>query len=191
MSDVTPDLTAALAALARDPARHDELLRGIYGELMKIARAELARRARGVTLDTRALVNEAYLKLFGGQVREYVDRRHFYATAAQAMRQVAIDHARARLRERRGGGAEHTSLDAIEGQPLQLDDDASELLALDSALSRLAELDPRLAQVVELRFFAGLEVTEIAGLLGLSEATIKRDTRTAKAFLATELGQDG
>jgi RNA polymerase sigma factor (TIGR02999 family) len=187
MSGPSPDLTAALAALARDPAQRDAVLSAVYEELLRIARAELAGRRRGATLDTRSLVNEAYLKLFGGDVRNYVDRKHFYATAAQAMRHVAIDHARAHLRECRGAGAVHVSLDVLEGQPLAVASQAEELLAIDGALTRLAELDPRLAQVLELRFFSGMEVVEIAELLGISEATVKRDTRTAKAFLEKEL----
>jgi RNA polymerase sigma factor (TIGR02999 family) len=159
----------------------------VYGELLKIARAELARHRRGATLDTRALVHEAYLKLFGDVARVYANRKHFYATAAQAMRQVVIDYARSRLAERRGAGAEHIALEALEGQPLPVDAQAEQLVQMDAALSRLAQLDPRLVQVVELRFFSGLEVVEIAELLGVSEATIKRDTRAARAFLQKEL----
>lgn len=158
----------------------------VYEELLRIARAELSRHRRGATLDTRSLVHEAWFKLTAGE-REYFDRKHFYATAAQAMRQVVIDYARARLAERRGGGAEHVPIEALEGQPLPVDAQAEELVRLDAALGKLVHLDARLAQVVELRFFSGLEVTEIAGLLGVSEATIKRDTRAARAFLQKEL----
>lgn len=159
----------------------------VYDEMLRIARAELARHRRGVTLDTRALVHEAYFKLFGDDARVYASRKHFYATAAQAMRQVVIDYARARVAERRGGGVEHVPIEALEGQPLPVDAQAEELVLLDAALGKLGGLDARLAQVVELRFFTGLEVTEIAELLGVSEATIKRDTRAARAFLQKEL----
>jgi RNA polymerase sigma factor (TIGR02999 family) len=181
------DLTAALRASAEDASQHGPVLDQVYDELLKIARAELRRHVRGATLDTRSLVHEAYLKLFDAPARSYASRRHFYATAAQAMRQVAIDHARARLAQRRGGGAVHTSLDALEGQPLPVDAQAEQLLQIDAALGKLAGLDARLVQVIELRFFSGLEVLEIAELLGVSEATVKRDTRAAKAFLEKEL----
>ena len=158
----------------------------VYEELLRIARAELARHRRGATLDTRSLVHEAWFKLSAGE-RDYLSRKHFYATAAQAMRQVVIDYARARLAERRGGGAEHVPIEALEGQPLPVEAQAEELVLLDAAIGKLSALDERLVQVVELRFFGGLEVTEIADLLGVSEATIKRDTRAARAFLQKEL----
>ena len=187
MSTASHELTAAFVALGSGAAPSPEVLGQVYEELLRIARAELARHRRGNTLDTRGLVHEAYFKLFGGDARVYANRKHFYATAAQAMRQVVIDYARARLAERRGGGAEHVSLDVLEGQPLPLDSQAEELVQLDAALGRLGALDPRLVQVIELRFFSGLEVTEIAELLGVSEATIKRDTRAARAFLEKEL----
>jgi RNA polymerase sigma factor (TIGR02999 family) len=181
------ELTAAFAALGGAGEPDAAALDQIYSELLKIARAELGRHRRGNTLDTRGLVHEAYFKLFGGAARDFANRKHFYATAAQAMRQVVIDYARARLAERRGGGAEHIALEALEGQPLPVDAQAEQLVQVDAALSKLAALDPRLVQVVELRFFSGLEVEEIAELLGVSSATIKRDTRAARAFLANEL----
>jgi RNA polymerase sigma factor (TIGR02999 family) len=187
MSSPASELTAAFLALGTDPAPRAGVLNLVYDELLRIARAELARHRRGNTLDTRGLVHEAYFKLFGDDQRVYSNRKHFYATAAQAMRQVVIDYARARQAERRGGGAEHVPLEALEGQPLPVDSQAEELVQLDAALGKLGTLDPRLVQVVELRFFSGLEVTEIADLLGVSEATIKRDTRAARAFLEKEL----
>lgn len=184
------ELTTAFGTLAADGQPDARVLEQVYAELLKIARAELARHRRGNTLDTRGLVHEAYFKLFGQDGRAYANRKHFYATAAQAMRQVVIDYARARLAARRGAGAEHVALDALEGQPLPVDSQAEQLVQMDAALGKLAELDPRLVQVVELRFFSGLEVTEIAELLGVSEATIKRDTRAARAFLEKELARD-
>jgi RNA polymerase sigma factor (TIGR02999 family) len=181
------DLTRALAGLASDPTGQDELLARVYGDLQRIARAELARHRRGETLNTGALVNEAYLKLFDRTALSFENRKHFFATAAKAMRQVVIDHARARLADRRGAGAEHTNVDALAAGPIAVEADPEQLLDIDRALTRLAQLDERLAQVVELRFFAGLEVTEIAELLGVSEPTVKRDTRAARAFLQREL----
>lgn len=186
MIERSPAITPALAE-ADQPAGRERFLGLVYNDLVRIARAELNRHRRGATLDTCALVNEAYLKLFEGAGLDYENRRHFYATAARAMRQVVIDHARARLAERRGGGAEHVALDALEAQPLPVDAQAEQLLAIDTALEKLAMLDERLVKVVELRFFAGLEIKVIAELLGVSEPTIKRDTRAAKAFLHQQL----
>jgi RNA polymerase sigma factor (TIGR02999 family) len=163
------------------------LLDRVYADLLKIAHAELGRHQRGATLDTRALVNEAYIKLFAGAASDYSSRQHFFATAARAMRQVIIQYARMRLADRRGCGAEHVSLDHLDAQALPIDSQAERLVAIDSALSKLAALDPRLAQVIELRFFAGMEVDELANLLEVSVPTIVRDTRTAKAFLQNEL----
>lgn len=161
----------------------------VYNELLRIARIELNRHRRGLTLDTRALVNEAYLKLFNGEVPRFENRSHFYAAAARAMRQIVVDYARLRLADRRGSGAEHVSLDAMEATPLPIDAQAEQLLAMDKALEKLAAMDERLAKVVELRFFAGLGISEIAAILGVSEPTIKRDTRAAKAFMHQELMQ--
>ncbi|ANB16248.1 ECF-type sigma factor [Dokdonella koreensis] len=186
MADLSPAITSALAE-AHDAAGRDRLLGLVYEDMLRIARAQLRRQRSGNTLDTRALVNEAYLKLFDGTGLDYANRTHFFATAARAMRQVAIDYARARLAERRGGGAEHVDLDALEEQPLPVDAQAEQLLAIDAALHKLAGLDERLVKVVELRFFAGLDVKDIAVLLEVSEPTIKRDTRAAKAFLQREL----
>ncbi|MEO7430776.1 MAG: ECF-type sigma factor [Dokdonella sp.] len=182
-----PELTRAIAAGAADADARERALNFVYDDLLRIARAELARHRRGETLNTRVLVNEAYLKLFEGRASVFENRAHFFATAARAMRQVVIDYARARLADRRGGGAEHVPLDALEGVPLPIDEQASQLVGMDEALKKLALLDPRLVKVVEMRFFAGLEVSQIAELLGVSEPTIKRDTRAAKAFLHKEL----
>ena len=160
----------------------------VYDDLLVIARAELARHRRGQTLNTRALVNEAYLKLFSANAAvDFESRKHFFATAAQAMRQVVIDYARARMTDRRGAGAEHIALDDLNGLALPVDAQADQLVAIDAAMQKLSLLDQRLVSVVELRFFAGLEVAAIAELLGVSEPTIKRDTRAAKAFLQREL----
>lgn len=180
------ELTSALNSGNAD--ERDRLLGIVHEDLRRIARAELARHRRGETLNTQALVNEAYLKLFAGAAASFENRKHFFATAARAMRQIVIDYARARLADCRGAGAEHVPLDALEILPLAIDAQAEQLVGIDAALTRLAALDPRLAEVVELRFFAGLEVEEVAELLGVSAPTIKRDSRTAKAFLARELG---
>jgi RNA polymerase sigma factor (TIGR02999 family) len=159
----------------------------VYADLLKLARSELSRHRRGETLNTRALVNEAYLKLFGASAGPYSNRQHFFGAAGRAMRQVIVDYARSRLAERRGCGAEHVSIDHLDAQALPIDSQAECLVAIDAGLSKLSELDPRLAQIVELRFFAGMEVDELAELLGVSVPTIVRETRTAKAFLQKEL----
>lgn len=186
MRDSIPNVTLALAKVNQDGGRQ-RFLEMVYGELLRIARAELNRHRRGHTLDTRSLVNEAYLKLFNNTDLDFENRAHFYASAAKAMRQVVIDYARARLAERRGGGSERISLDALETHLLPIDAQAEQLLSIDKALEKLAALDERLVKIVELRFFAGLGVSEIATLLGVSEPTIKRDTRAAKAFMHQEL----
>lgn len=183
-----PAITRGLAAAAIDPASQAAVLDAVYADLMKIARAELRRHRRGATLNTRALVNEAYLKLFAPGSATYINRKHFFATAARAMRQVVIDYARLRLADRRGAGAAHVSLDDLDGEAFPIDSQAERLLAIDAALTRLDAMDPRLAQVVELRFFAGMEVADLAELLEVSVPTIVRDTRTAKAFLQKEIG---
>lgn len=183
-------ITCGLRAGRGDSEAHARSLDQVHEEMLRIARAELGRHRRGETLNTRALVNEVWIKLYGqGGEREFASRKHFYATAARAMRQVVIDHARARLSEMRGNGAEHLQLDGAELQGLAVESQAENLLQMDEALRRLGELDPRLVQVMELRFFAGMEVSEVAALMGVSEPTIKRDTRAAKAFIARELGR--
>ena len=186
-ADEPGEITQGLASANLDDATRARLLARLYDDLVRIARAELARYQRGATLDTRALVNEAYLKLFAGAGGTYANRKHFYATAARAMRQVVIDYARARLADARGAGAEHVSLERAADLPLAVDEQAEHLVAIDAALSELTQLDPRLAQVIELRFFAGMEVQALADVLGVSVPTVVRDTRTAKAFLEQRL----
>jgi RNA polymerase sigma factor (TIGR02999 family) len=187
MKDGSEAITQALASAGDDAQARERAFALVYDDLLRIARAELARHRRGQTLNTRALVHETYLKLFGEAAGRFADRRHFFATAAKAMRHVVIDYARARLAERRGAGAEHVSLEDFHASALPVDAEAEQILGLHAALERLAGLDPRAAQVMELRFFSGLEVSEIAELLELSEPTVKRDTRAAKAFLQREL----
>jgi RNA polymerase sigma factor (TIGR02999 family) len=185
--DSAQSLTGQFAAAAEDDRSRAALLDKVYADLLKLARSELSRHRRGETLNTRALVNEAYLKLFGASAGPYSNRQHFFGAAGRAMRQVIVDYARSRLAERRGCGAEHVSIDHLDAQALPIDSQAECLVAIDAGLSKLSELDPRLAQIVELRFFAGMEVDELAELLGVSVPTIVRETRTAKAFLQKEL----
>lgn len=184
MSD-SSSVTHLLSALRDgDEKAFGQLVPLVYEELRRIARSQL-RGSAGATLNTTAVVHEAYLKLGGARGIDYQDRGHFFAVAANAMRQVLIDSARRKLADKRGGGAAHTLLDDVD---VPFDDRAAELVELDTALDRLAELDERAAKVVELRFFAGLNVEETAISLGVSAPTVKREWRRARAFLNRELG---
>jgi RNA polymerase sigma factor (TIGR02999 family) len=185
MTEASP-VTRLLSALREgDPDALGALVPLVYAELRRIARIQL-RAASGATLNTTAVVHEAYLKLGGAQGLDFADRGHFFAVAATAMRQVLLDHARRHLADKRGGGAAHTLLDDLE---IPVEDRAAELVELDQALTRLEELDERTARVVELRFYAGLSVEETAQALDVSAPTVKRDWRRARAFLYRELGE--
>lgn len=184
-SDITQILRQARDG---DGAALDRVFAIVYDELHRIASAQRRRVRPGETLGTTAVVHEAYLKLIRSSVATYADRTHFFAVAAKAMRQILLNRARGQVARKRGGGAEVLPLgehDAIAPRR------AEELIALDAALERLAALDDRLARVVELRFFAGLGVPEAAEVLGVGEATVKRDWATARAFLQRELASDG
>lgn len=181
------EITRQLAAAGADAGVRNECFEILHAELLKMARAELARHRRGATLNTHALVNESYLKLFKqDKDPRFHSRKHFFASAAQAMRHIVIDHARRKLAERRGAGINPIDIDEAV---IAIDSQAEQLLALDSALKRLEARDTRLAEIIELRFFAGLSVEQLAETLETSTATIKRDTRLARAFLNKELGQ--
>jgi RNA polymerase sigma factor (TIGR02999 family) len=177
----TEQVTALLeAARGGDDGSLERLLPVVYADLRAVAEREMRREAAGHTLQPTALVHEAYLRLAGAAANAG-DRTHFLAIAARAMRQVLVDHARRRDAAKRGGGAPPVTLtDAVGAGPLDLD----ELLALDRALDTL---DPRKRQVVECRFFAGMEESEIATALGLSERTVRRDWAKARAWLYREL----
>jgi RNA polymerase sigma factor (TIGR02999 family) len=161
------------------------LFERVYQELRRIARGQ--RRAVGspATLDTTALVHEVYLKLHDAPDAKSISRAHFLSLAARAMRQILVDHARARGRQKRGGEVAITGLDDRAGAMAA---DIVDLVALDAALSHLADLDPRAGRLVEWRLFGGLEIAEIAQLQGLAERTVFRDWRWARAFLVRELG---
>ena len=163
-----------------------ELMPLIYDELKRIAAHYLRRERRGHTLQTSALVNEAYLKLAVCEEIEWNNRAHFFGAAAQAMRRILVDHARARKNAKHGGDVLKVSLaEAAE----QAADDALDLLALDDALQDLAKLDPRKCRVVELRYFGGLSVAETATVLSVSVITVMRDWNTARAWLLRELSK--
>ena len=161
----------------------DKLYRITYEELRRLAR--IVRSGRGMaTINTTALVHEAYIKLAGARKPDWVDRVHFLRIAARAMRQVLIDAAQRRLAQKRGGNAVAIEFDERVHSSLV---DPETLLALEEALRQLENLDPRQAQVVECRFFAGLTIEETALALGVSDSSVKRDWRTARAWLGHEL----
>lgn len=187
----TPD--AHLVTLALQAARggDSEALSRVFGlvyeEVRAIARSRRARLGAGGTLDTSAVVHEAYLKLARHGEMPWEDRAHFLCVASRAMRQVLIDYARSRLADKRGGGAGHVPLTEAHAAAAA---EARDLVALDEALRGLEVLDERLGRVVELRFFGGLTVEDTARALGISEPTVKRDWQRARAFLHRELAGD-
>lgn len=180
-----PDHVTALLvrAGAGDHSAASTLFDLLYGELRARARAIL-RDDRGLTLQPTALVHEAWLKLVPGGAAGPRDRAHFLRLAAAAMRSVLVDHARARNADKRGGGARRQPIDELCDVFAAR---ATDLVVLDDALRRLHDLDPMLAQIVELRFFAGLEVAEVAATLAVSASTVERAWRTARSWLRAEL----
>jgi RNA polymerase sigma factor (TIGR02999 family) len=175
------EITRLLGAARRgEPDAMDRLLPLVYDDLRLRARRQLRRRRPGQTLDTTALVHEAYLKLVDPAQADYRDRCHFFAAAATAMRHVLVDSARRHAAQKRGGAGRQVALDS---GLLRIEAKAIEILALDEALRKLAGVDGELARLVELRFFGGLTLEETAEALHLSERTVQRDWRTAKAFL--------
>jgi RNA polymerase sigma factor (TIGR02999 family) len=158
----------------------------VYEQLRAMAHRRLASSPPNSTLDTTALVHEAYLKLFDQTQLTLHDRRHFFSVAAMAMRQIVVDHARQRQALKRGGGVRPLDL---ENHEVGVDDHAPEILSLEAALQRLSALSERLGRVVELRFFGGLSVEEVADVLGVDPRTVKRDWRKARALLYRELAE--
>jgi RNA polymerase sigma factor (TIGR02999 family) len=163
----------------------DALLKLVYAELHRQAHRYLQRERVGHTLQTTALVHEAYLKLAEQTSVTWESRSHFFAIAATMMRRILIDYAKTKHRVRRGGV--HSDLPLENALTISVSETDFDLLALDEALNRLAAKEAQLARIVELRFFSGLDVVETAEVLGLSESTIKRDWRMAKAWLHREL----
>ena len=165
----------------------DELMPLVYDELRRQASRYLRKERQGHTLQTTALIHEAYLKLAQPNEIEWQNRNHFFAIASTAMRRILVDHARTRHREKRGGNAEDIPLD--DALRIGSAQKSVDLVALDEALVRLERLDPRQAKVVELRFFSGLTNEETAGVLGVSNATIRNDWTMAKAWLHGEIAK--
>lgn len=158
----------------------EELMPLVYGELRRLAGHYLRKERSDHTLQSTALVHEAYLRLAGQSPPEWQNRAHFFGIAARIMRQILVEHARARDAAKRGGGACRLTLDAAVAISDRTDVD---ILELDRALTGLAELDPQQSRIVELRFFGGLTIEDTSEVLGISPATVKRDWVTARAWL--------
>ncbi len=158
----------------------DRMLPLVYNELHGMAQRQLRRGRRGQTLNTTALVHEAYLKLVDGERADWNDRRHFLAVAATAMRSIVVDYARRKTAKKRGSAAPHSLLDEAR---IGVEERSAEILALDEALVALSRVDERLSRIVELRYFGGLTVEEIAAVMEVSDRTVKRDWRKARALL--------
>ncbi len=176
-----------LLARARDGDRpaFDALFQRLYPELRRVAHARLAGHQRGTVMDTTVLLHECYLRFLKAGNLAPADRGHFVAYASHVMRSIIVDAVRASGRERRGGDAEHVTLDTAIADSLAQPHE--ELLDIDRALGELARLEPRLAQVVEMRYFCGMTDTEIAQALGLTDRTVRRDWEKARLLLAHAL----
>jgi RNA polymerase sigma factor (TIGR02999 family) len=166
----------------------DKLYPLVYEELGRLARSYMKREPKGHTLQTTALINEAYVRIVDQKSVHWQNRSHFFAISAQIMRRILVDYARRYLHAKRGGGARRVSLDEAM---IVAAERSEEVLMLDEALSNLARMDPRRCQVVELRYFAGLNNQEIASVLHISENTVMRDWNLARAWLYQQLGGVG
>lgn len=179
------DVTQLLAQIrGGDERAAEQLVPLVYKELRKIAAAMMRRERPDHTLQPTAVVHEAFIRLIGGGQARFENRAHFFAIAARSMRRVLVDHARQRLADKRGGDARKVELeDDIALTPEQ----SAEVLGLDEALGRLERLDARQAQIVEMHYFAGNPVAEIAEVCQISERTVKRELQTARLFLKQQL----
>lgn len=164
----------------------DALMPLVYNELRRIAQHYLSNERSGHTLQSTALVNEAYVRMVAQDFPQWQNRAHFFAVAAQLMRQILVDYARSHRAAKRGGSVCRLSLDEAEEQPQPIDVD---VVALDEALKTLADMDPQQSRVVELKFFAGLSIEDTSEVLGISSSTVKRDWITARAWLYRELNR--
>ncbi len=178
MSQVPP------CAAPGDPPTAEQLVPLVYDELRALARSYLRQRARGHTLQTTALVHAAFVRLLGRTTVEWQSRAHFFAVAAKAMRQILSNHAREMRAAKRGGGWVRVTLNEADVAPKEAELD---VVLLDELLTRLAELDERQSRIVELRFFSGMTLDEIAHVLETSTSTVEREWRAARAWLSAEL----
>ncbi|HJZ80448.1 MAG TPA: sigma-70 family RNA polymerase sigma factor [Pyrinomonadaceae bacterium] len=183
----SPDITRILIDWSNgDGAALDRLIPLVYAELRRQAARHLRRERTGHTLQTTALIHEAYLRLVDQRNVRWQNRAHFFAVSAQLMRRILVDHARRRRRAKRGGSA--TPLPLNEALLIAVEKSDVDLLALNDALQRLAAVDARQSKIVELRFFSGLSIEDTAMVLGVSPATIKNEWNVAKAWLRREIG---
>lgn len=183
------DITRLLVACGEgDPAAFDELIPLVYAELHRIARRQLRRLRPGDTMGTTGLVHDVYLKLVDQERATWRDRDHFYSIAAQAMRQILVDYAKSKRRDKRGGGAAPITLH--EAQVASAQADEAWLLDLNKALDELEDVNPRLPRVVECLYFAGYTQEETARALGVSALTVWRDWKKARAWLRVKLGRE-
>lgn len=181
MTPLTEELTLLLNDWSRgEKAALEKLVPLVYPELRRIAKRQMAQESPGHTLQTSALINEAYLKLVDRENVEWENRGHFFAVSAQIMRHILIDHARKYLYRKRGAGAQHVPL---EKAAIIEEKRSADLVALNEALKCLAALDARRAQITELKFFGGFNAEEIAEVLSISSSTVQREWRAAKAWL--------
>jgi RNA polymerase sigma factor (TIGR02999 family) len=182
----TPAVTQLLAKWrAGDENAAQTLMPIVYEELRRLARGFLRKERSDHTLQSTALVHEAYLRLIKQNRAEFQDRAHFFAISAHLMRRILVDHARKRRAARRDGGFKVILDDAVSEEPLR----GTDVIRLDEALEGLAALDPEQSRIVELRFFTGLSIEETAAVLSLSPATVKRRWATARAWLLREMGR--
>jgi RNA polymerase sigma-70 factor (ECF subfamily) len=173
---------------AGDPDAFERMVPLVYEELRQVARRQLRREAQDHTLSATALVHEVYLRLLRQERLTAIDRDSFLAIAAQTMRRILVDHARSRLRLKRGGAEKPVSLDPQDDVPLLNDNEIEEVLAVDRALERLGALDERALRVIECRIFAGLTLEETAQALGVSSRSVQRTWNAARAWLRKEIG---
>lgn len=186
---VATNLTTALAALnSGDDRARDRVLALVFAELKAIAHAHLAGERPGHGLQTTMLVDDAFMRLVGGDA-SFENRRHFFGAAAEAIRRILIDHARAMSAVKRGGRMGRTGID-LDALP-RADTSIGEWEALEAALAKLEAMDPREAEVVRLRFFAGLSEEQVAAAIGVTDRTVRRDWVHAKAWLKAELASGG
>jgi RNA polymerase sigma factor (TIGR02999 family) len=185
--DAAGEVTRLLRAVAEgDHSAENRLIPLVYGELRRLAGRYMRSEAPGHTLQATALVHEAYLRLVRSPSSDWQSRSHFFAVAATIMRRILVDSARARRAEKRGGPHDWRA-DALQEPLTLLSNDADRILSIDSALERLAALDERQCKIVELRYFAGMTVEEVAQALDVSPRTVKREWQLARAWLYGEL----
>ena len=189
MQDSSGDITRVLqAATSGDRKAAEDLLPLLYDELRKLAGARMAKLPPGNTLQPTALVHDAYLRVVGKSDPEWDGRGHFFAAAAEAMRQILVDQARRKSTQKHGGDQKRLNVDEVD---VAFDTPVEDMLALDEALQRLKQQDPRKAEIVKLRYFAGLTREETAAAMGLSVRTVDREWRYIVAYLHAELSDEG